>query len=351
MAKITAAQYNAIQSSVSSILGTGSGNSGYGQTVASTQVTAGGTIRLSQFTNLRNDFVRIRNHQGIGITNGSGATGSPAGSYNQLIIPTSTSTISDALRIQYTNMSSQISTDKLSRPSEANLIAAFVNNTITVPAQFATTTLGNGAGSNSTTATFNGSRVHTITITGSTSNPASGNQGSTVANSAANLRHFFNAGGGFRFSSSRTGGSVNNKNTFWTNLLSYGIIEFAGDTIRQVGTALYNGTLTTGVNYRTLTTSPQTFFTIPGSLITGATNTPYQSASVTMAASRSSDSSTITITITYNDASVGGGGAFDEQIDGTWASNFTLLRPAGNIQVSGTNSVTAIAPSVTSTMT
>jgi hypothetical protein len=351
MAKITAAQYNAIQSSVASILGTGSGNSGYGQSVASSQVVAGSTIRLSQFTNLRNDLIRIRNHQGVGITNGSGATGSPAGSYNQLIVPTSTSVISDALRVQYTNMSGQIATDKLVRPAEANLIVSVINNTVTIPAQFSLTTLANAAGSNSTTATFNGTRVHTITVTGSTANPASGNQGSTTANSAANLRHFFNAGGSFRFSASRTGGSVNNKNTYWTALLNFGTIEFRGDTVTVSTAGLYSGTVTTSVNYRTLTTSPQTFFTIAGSVVTGATNTPYNTASVTMTAQKTADNSGMTFIITYNDASVGGGGPNDEQVDGTFASNCALLRPVGTIQTSGTNSVTIVAPTVTSTMT
>ena len=351
MAKITAAQYNAIQSSVASILGTGSGNSGYGQSVASSQVAAGSTIRLSQFTNLRNDLIRIRNHQGVGITNGSGATGSPAASYNQLIVPTSTSVISDALRVQYTNMSGQIATDKLVRPGEANLIVSVINNTVTIPAQFSLTTLTDGVGSNSTTATFNGTRVHTITVTGSTANPSSGNQGSTTANSAANLRHFFNAGGSFRFSASRTGGLVNNKNTYWTALLNFGTIEFRGDTVTVSTAGLYSGTVTTSINYRTLTTSPQTFFTIAGSVVTGATNTPYNTASVTMTAQKTADNSGMTFIITYNDASVGGGGAFDEQVDGTFASNCALLRPVGTIQTSGTNSVTIVAPTVTSVMT
>ena len=351
MAKITAAQYNAIQSSVASILGTGSGNSGYGQSVASSQVAAGSTIRLSQFTNLRNDLIRIRNHQGVGITNGSGATGSPAASYNQLIVPTSTSVISDALRVQYTNMSGQIATDKLVRPGEANLIVSVINNTVTIPAQFSLTTLTDGVGSNSTTATFNGTRVHTITVTGSTANPSSGNQGSTTANSAANLRHFFNAGGSFRFSASRTGGSVNNKNTYWTALLNFGTIEFRGDTVTVSTAGLYSGTVTTSINYRTLTTSPQTFFTIAGSVVTGATNTPYNTASVTMTAQKTADNSGMTFIITYNDASVGGGGANDEQVDGTFASNCALLRPVGTIQTSGTNSVTIVAPTVTSIMT
>ena len=351
MAKITAAQYNAIQSSVASILGTGSGNSGYGQSVASSQVAAGSTIRLSQFTNLRNDLIRIRNHQGVGITNGSGATGSPAASYNQLIVPTSTSVISDALRVQYTNMSGQIATDKLVRPGEANLIVSVINNTVTIPAQFSLTTLADAAGSNSTTATFNGTRVHTITVTGSTANPSSGNQGSTTANSAANLRHFFNAGGSFRFSASRTGGSVNNKNTYWTALLNFGTIEFRGDTVTVSTAGLYSGTVTTSINYRTLTTSPQTFFTIAGSVVTGATNTPYNTASVTMTAQKTADNSGMTFIITYNDASTGGGGANDEQVDGTFASNCALLRPVGTIQTSGTNSVTIVAPTVTSIMT
>jgi hypothetical protein len=350
MAKITAAQYNAVQSAVASVLGTGSGASGYGQSVASSQVAVGGTIRLSQFTNLRNDLIRIRNHNGVGITNGTSATGNPANSFNQLVGVTSTSVISDALRVQYTNMSTRIVTDRLVRPLEANLITSVINNTITVPAQFALTTLGSGVGSQSTSTTFNGTRTHTITVTGATTAPASGDQGGSVANSAANLRFFFNAGGSFRFSASRTGGSVNNKNTYWTALLNYGTIEFRGDTVTQAVAGLFAGTLTTGVNYRTLTTSPVEFFRINGSVVTGATNTPYQTNFVSMTAQKTADNSGITFVITYSDASTGGGGPFDEPIDGTWASTCQLLRPAGTIQQSGTNSVSVTAPTVTSTM-
>ena len=349
MPKITAAQYNAIQSQVAAVLGAGSGNSGYGQSVASAQVATGSTIRLSQFTNLRNDLVRIRNHNGVGIVNGSGATGNPAGNYNQLLVPTTTTVISDALRIQYTNMGTHIGTDKLSRPADANLIVSFINNTITVPAQFSLTTAAAGSGSGSTTSTWNGTRTHTITVTGDSTAPASGTLGSTAANQAGNLRFFFNAGGGLRFSASRAGGSANNKNTFWTSLMNFGTVEFRGDTVTLSSAGLFSGTITTAINYRTLTTSPQQFFRINGTTITGATNTPYQTGYISMTAQRSADSSSLTFVITYADVSTGGGGAFDEQVDGTHTSTLQVLRPAGTIQSTGTTSVSVLAPVITST--
>ena len=44
MALITASRYNTLQSSVEGIMGTGSGDSGYGQSLASSQVSQGTVI-------------------------------------------------------------------------------------------------------------------------------------------------------------------------------------------------------------------------------------------------------------------------------------------------------------------
>jgi hypothetical protein len=41
---ITAAQYNGLQSRIDQVLGTGSGDFGYGNSVSSSQVTVGNTV-------------------------------------------------------------------------------------------------------------------------------------------------------------------------------------------------------------------------------------------------------------------------------------------------------------------
>ena len=53
---ITAAQYNDLQSRVNSIMGTGSGQSGYGQALASAQVSTGNVVTAEHMDNLRTDI-------------------------------------------------------------------------------------------------------------------------------------------------------------------------------------------------------------------------------------------------------------------------------------------------------
>lgn len=68
---ITAAQYNNLQSRIAQIVGTGSGDFGYGQALTSTQVSAlqdetipdGDSITATQFNNLRDDFGIAYTHQ------------------------------------------------------------------------------------------------------------------------------------------------------------------------------------------------------------------------------------------------------------------------------------------------
>lgn len=74
--KILASDYNAIQSIVQSVLGAGSGQYGYGQSVSSNQVAVGQQFRLNDWVNLRTDLLKIGTHQ----------TGSPSEG-TRLIIP------------------------------------------------------------------------------------------------------------------------------------------------------------------------------------------------------------------------------------------------------------------------
>lgn len=61
--KILAADYNNIWNLVNTVLGVGTGQYGYNQTLNSSQVQVGNTFKLSDWVNLRNDIIRIRTHQ------------------------------------------------------------------------------------------------------------------------------------------------------------------------------------------------------------------------------------------------------------------------------------------------
>lgn len=60
---ILASDYNAIQTTVANILGIGSSNTGYGQTVSSSQIASGNTITASQMLLLKSDLDKISYHQ------------------------------------------------------------------------------------------------------------------------------------------------------------------------------------------------------------------------------------------------------------------------------------------------
>ena len=64
MADITAARLNNLQSRIALILGTGSGTSGYGQTVVSSQVNnSSDTVDAEDINNIYTDMVKTRIHQ------------------------------------------------------------------------------------------------------------------------------------------------------------------------------------------------------------------------------------------------------------------------------------------------
>ena len=60
---ITAAQYNGLQSRVEQVLGTGSGDFGYGNSVSSAQVSTGDTVSAAQMDDLRGDMGKCWTHQ------------------------------------------------------------------------------------------------------------------------------------------------------------------------------------------------------------------------------------------------------------------------------------------------
>jgi hypothetical protein len=64
-ATITATDYNNIQTRIARVMGTGDGTYGYGQSVASSQISAGTVIDDTHWDNLRSDLVRARSHQGL----------------------------------------------------------------------------------------------------------------------------------------------------------------------------------------------------------------------------------------------------------------------------------------------
>ena len=67
---ITASDYNTLIGNINTIIGTGSGNSGYGLSEIST-VAAGATITAAQWNSLLSGLQKGAGHQGSTVTNAS----------------------------------------------------------------------------------------------------------------------------------------------------------------------------------------------------------------------------------------------------------------------------------------
>lgn len=178
--KIKIADYNDIRNKVISILGAGSGNSGYGQTVRSTAVSVSSTVSVNEWANLYYDIVNCYQHQ-------AGTT------------PTSRApSIGESVKFNATTEPNSL------YDTYADTIIANKFNI----AQFATSNLGSATRSYSYPSTFWTSSI-SCTVT------------CTWANAAA-ARYFFNSGGKIRFTATKSGGAAPNRaqNLSWTNLLN-----------------------------------------------------------------------------------------------------------------------------------
>ena len=167
---ITATDYNNFVANVNAVIGTGSGDKGYGLSEVST-VSAGGTIQASDWNSLLSSLQKGANHQGTTLTNASN-TVSTGGN----IVPLS-------------NLGADITL------IDTNRLNASGGNMSTGVAGVTSTR----------TTSWNTSVTHTFTVTYASANAA---------------RHFFNSGGKIKMAFSRSGGTSSNQNTSWTNLFS-----------------------------------------------------------------------------------------------------------------------------------
>ena len=211
---ILATDYNTIQSNVNNILGIGSGDYGYGQSVASSQVARTNRITVAQWNALRTDLLKARNHQTSVDESGT------------LTIASTTTRIREADRLAYSTFSNLITTNRLVTPpsTQASLTTL---QTVTRTSPWATTI------------------SHQVTITFLSENDS---------------RFFFNSGSSIKFSSSMTGYSAGISllvNQSWATLLTnMGIISFNAYSTTASGTGTAQA-----FGFYNLTTTNQLVFT------------------------------------------------------------------------------------------
>lgn len=298
---IYAADYNNIQDTVQTLLGVGLADQGYGQTVNSTQVATDTKVTVGQWTTIRGDLLRIRQHQ-----TGVDETGN-------LTVPTTNDKITNEFVNQYKNFATTCTTNRFAIASNQGQEEAFV--------------------SRQRTTAWNGVLTHSITVTFASANAA---------------RHWFNAGGQFRFTASRSGGSSTSKNTIWTNLLSdMGTITLAANSTTYSGTGA--STVATSTGWYQLTTSNTKVFEKPAA--PGVYNENDYNINIRKNANDNTATQLI-ITIEFRDDDAGdqrpvdpstlgvdglgtAGPGVDENVDGTLTSTVRTFRPVGaNVELS-----------------
>lgn len=266
---ITVARYNQMQSKVALVLGNGSGQYGYGQSLSSNEVSTSDTVNATHMQTLKSDMINARVHQ--------------TGAVPDLDNIAATQDITDAVYAEYETTATSI-----------------LNNANDV---FSTQTSVESKLSSTRTQNWKTSVEHHFTVT---------------FDSEDHRRHFFNAGGEIRFSASLTGGT-GSKSTNWNNMLqSLGTLKFT--SLNMTGDS---GT-SSGLGNFELTSSWQTLYVKTGSGVYAENDYTIKGKAV---------NNEIYFQVEFNDDATGsGGGGFepvDEPVTGTLTSTITQLRATG----------------------
>jgi hypothetical protein len=244
---ITQAEYNSIRNKVIGVLGTGSGNSGYGQPLNSTAVDLDSRVTINEYSNLRLDIINAWVHQ-------AGST-------------PSTVTVSAGDTIRFSAVDAPVTTyDALANTLIANRFNVGAGQSaVAIPASSPKSRTYTGGSD-----IWNSSISCTIDVQWPSANAA---------------RFFWNSGGQIRITSSRTGGSSTTQNTQWTSILSSAGTQSFGGNNPGTGTSPMDGQ-----NWYRLTNSFQTYYTLAGSSPYGSNSYNLQ-ARVTDTADNSSGAS------------------------------------------------------------
>jgi hypothetical protein len=324
--RATAADFNAIQSVISSVMGIGSGTQGYGQTIASATVSANAAITEAQWDNIRSDLTRARVHQtNTAVATNSTATGSP---WQTLFDVTNSTVISESIRAQYQSfVDNGVNLNRFTMAAAQSTPDSVLSTT--------TRTASWGAPGNL-------SISHTITVTW---------PGYGILSAADHMRCFFNAGGFIQIRASRTGAAATSKDTDWTNMLGNGTVNSGfGDVIIRGQSSTYTGSIygsgfafptSTGFHTMSSSSGAPTRFMNQGSFVTQYAENRYILDAYKTA-------NTMVFTVTFQDADTGDqtglGPGVDETVTGTLTSTCLCTYPSGaNVAVNPpTASATAL---------
>lgn len=285
--KVTASDFNSVQSTINTVLGTY-----YGQSLASSQVSANTSkITAAQWQGLYTDILKTYNHQNS--VNGS------------LTYPTTSTVVSAGVFNNYQTMATNCQTNYTNFYSGYSATQSF--STLSIP----------GGWGNSSTNTA----IHTLSV---------------AFSSATTAGYYFNAGSQIRITASlASNGSA--KDNSWSSMLSHmGTIAFGVNSTTTLAGAVTPGT-GSSIGFNQLTGSYQQIYS------KGTENSTYTPNTYNIYASISGG--TITFKIEFEDLS---GPAYqgiyniDEAVGGTATSSTSLYYASGSGQVS----VTSYLPSL-----
>jgi hypothetical protein len=281
--RIEDTDYNAIRAKIVNIMGPGSGQFGYGQSIVSSEVDRGFPITKDQWDALRFDILNARLHQ-------------------DGLQPT----IIEAVRGQPIRFSSQQPNTQYSSQSDV----AIANKFNIGSGQFVI----NSAGTVTRTSSWNSSISSSITVTFGNANQA---------------RWFFNSGGRIRFTSSRSGGAATAQNTAWSSLLS------------SVGTVSFDAT-----NFYQSTTSPSTLLIAQSSFPYYTANRYRITHSCNVANNINAGATVVNITVIWEDGYIDTkAGPPGDSVDGTLSLVVDELRASGILFPAGTPPFVVSRPS------
>ena len=281
---IQAADYNGLASTnasnVAYVLGTGSQQFGYGQSITSiASVSAAGTITATQWAGLIHSINKVLGHQG-----GAGA---------QLASGSNIGITAGATIAAFANVSTAVTTI----------------NTNKLDFNSTRGTLVTGANFDATFSTSSFTRTITVTFA-----------------SADQARYFFNAGGRFSLVFVPSGLTDNLKETSYTDLMNaIGTLHLDALTSTRTGTGETITTNGLAIGYWDLTTSNQTILKLTSDNANYTANTLEVLMRVAGAAGSNGGLGTQVIyDITYTD---GADEAFDDAISGTFRHRIDVVRP------------------------
>lgn len=284
---ISAANYNALQSRINTVMGTGSGSTGYGQSLISSQVSVGGTVTLAHVLNLRSDMIKARRHQVL-----SGSDTELASETTLFPVYTSVDTIDWADITNFQTRMTEIETDKLVIGGNQGDVGTAI--------------------SSARTAAWTSTITHQVTVDFGSANAA---------------RYFFNSGGELRTYATISGysGSIGTDwNTILTNM---GTIKMNYTQTTSTGTGTGSN-----IGFYDLTSTDQQIFTKTGTAYAVNDYTVYARCDV--ANNSSGTARYVYLTIKFNDDK-GPNPTFDESPGGTTTSYVNSFRATGsNVAVS-----------------